>query len=202
MEVRKVSTMIAPITVPDQSEALKAEAEAVHPLALALKAYQIQSPEQRTLINEKLVEVKTRAKALEAERTSVTKPLNQVLRTVNGWFKPLSDALSQVEDACKGAIWRYDRALEAEQQKQLTAAAEAYQTGNAAEATQALSMIPDVPVSAGTSVGTRKVLRIVSPDMVPREYCSPDPVKLRAVPTGSPVPGCVWEEEANVRVRI
>lgn len=188
-------------TPPPTTAALIARADQYAPVVASLKAFQITTPEARALINEQLVAVKTLNKELEAERTSVTKPMNAALKVVNGWFKPRQTLLTAVEDACKDAIWRYERALQAEQQRQLQAAAEAYQAGNTEAATTALAAIPDVPVVAGTSVSTRRVLRVVAPDLVPREYCSPDPGKLRAVAPGVAVPGCIWEDEANVRVR-
>src|SRR5512142_650141 len=169
------------MTPPPTTAALIARADTYTPVVASLKSFKITTPEARALINEQLVAVKTLNKELETERTSVTKPMNAALKVVNGWFKPRQTLLTAVEDACKDAIWRYDRALQAEQQRQLTAAAEAYQAGNTEAAAEALAAIPDVPVVAGTSVSTRRVLRVVAPDMVPREYCSPDPGKLRTV---------------------
>ena len=195
--------MIPPaLSVPDQSAALKTEAEQTHPLVASLRALTITTPEARATVNELLFVTKTRAKAIEDERTSVTKPLNAVLRTVNGWFKPLSGVLGEVETLCKQKLWDYDRLIEAQQRAQLQAASEAYKAGQVEAATEALAAIPDKPITAGTSIGTSRVLRVVCADLVPREYCSPDAALLGRVPAGVEVPGCVWEDVANVRVRI
>jgi len=189
------------VQISPQALVLAQEADKAETVLLYLHGLTIQGPEQRDTVQQTMVWVKRLGKDLDAQRTSATKPLNAVLKTVNGWFKPRIDICERVEAACKDALWRHDRALAAEQQKQLQAAATAFQAGQTEQATQALAAIPDIPQVAGTSIGTRLVLRVVAPDMVPREYCSPDPGKLAQVPKGQPVAGCVWEEQANVRVR-
>jgi hypothetical protein len=189
------------VEVPDQSQALAVERAQLDPVLAAWRALDVNTEALRVFANDELVKVKTRIKALETQRTTVTGPLNQVLTTVNGWFRPARESYVALEGVLKDKLWKYDQAVKAEQQRQLQAAAEAYRAGQVEAASTALAAIPDVPVTAGTSIATKRVLVVVDPDQVPREYCSPDPGKLRAVQTGTIVPGCVWQEQANVRVR-
>lgn len=58
---------------------------------------------------------KSKIKELEAQRTSVTGPLNQAVKTVNGWFKPVTEFYGSCEKALKEKIATHMLAEQAKQ---------------------------------------------------------------------------------------
>ena len=72
-----------------------------------------------------LQSIKTAQKTLEAQRTKVTVPLNQVVKAVNELFKKPAEALEKAERIIKGAITTYQIAEERKRREQEAAAAEA-----------------------------------------------------------------------------
>jgi hypothetical protein len=147
-----------------------------------------------------LGEIKGQIKAIEARRKSITEPLNRALREVNDLFRPARDALEAGERAIKGAIARYLAEREAERRAVL---AEASRARTVIEAEAALARVePQTAPPAGVSVRRVRKFEIVDADVVPREYCSPDPSKITlAVQEGVEVPGVRVFEDAVVAAR-
>lgn len=88
---------VAALTLPD-SAALAGRAQQ----ALAfIDSFVIDSQETYGLAAEELQAIKTRANALEAQRTGITGPINSALRAVNALFKGPADLLAQGETALK-----------------------------------------------------------------------------------------------------
>lgn len=110
---------------------------------------------------------KGKAKSLEVQRTSVTKPLLDAKRGIDSWFKPARDALNSVELALKGAISAY-----VEQQRAAQVAA--LQAGE--HATALATEQPTMP--AGVSTRTVWRFEIVDPEAVPREFLVIDGAKI------------------------
>ncbi len=116
-----------------------------------------------------LQDVKGRAKALEQQRTSVTKPLLDAKRNIDAWFKPAKEALGKLESHLKSAISGY---VTAQEQARLAAL-------QAGEHEQALAVEqPTLP----TGIQTRTIWRFEIEDaaLIPREYLVPDAAKIAA----------------------
>ena len=90
-------------------------------LAVA-KAYRIDCPEMREAAGEDLQRVKRLARDLEAERKSLTKPLDDVKTRIMDLFRKPAQFLADAETALKRACLAYDGEQE---RKRLAAAAEA-----------------------------------------------------------------------------
>lgn len=121
--------------------------------------------------------VKARMKALEAQRVAITKPLNDALRAVNDLFRPPREKFEDIEKMLKDGISDY---LRRKQEKNDQAIQTAAVAPTAPQAQLALSELRPIEVPKGIS--TREVWKaeVVDPDAVPREYCSPDPKKIKA----------------------
>lgn len=104
------------------------------------KAYVIDSPEMFELAADELQQVKALQKGVEAQRTSITGPMNTALKAVNALFKAPSEWLDQAESILKRAMLTYQQAEEAkrrEAQRIAEAAAAAERARIAAEAAAA-----------------------------------------------------------------
>lgn len=124
-------------------------------------------------------EAKARARQLEVERTSVTKPLNAVLRQINGWFKPTIQGYEDVSRAINRRLVERQARIQAEQDAAL--AQIAANGGHTDETTVALAHeAPDVELPKGVG---RDVLQVEITDesALPRECMSPDLAKCRAL---------------------
>lgn len=116
-----------------------------------------------------LVATKAKSKALEAERTKVTKPLLDAKKAIDGWFKPAKAALAAVEQALKTGLAGYVTAQE-------QARIDALQLGNH---DAALAVAPAV-MPAGVSTRTTWKYEILDPAAIPREYLAIDSAKIQA----------------------
>jgi len=133
-----------------------------------------------------LADYTQQGKDLEKRRVALTKPINDMLNSVNGVFNPTikalkaaTDALRQIMSDAKAAIAAKNRVL-VQQQAQLIAASQPH------AAAVINSSMAVAPVLEG--IKSRDVLKaeIVNPDMVPLPYCSPDIRKiLYAVTSGT-----------------
>lgn len=108
-----------------------------------------------------LQDIKAKAKALETQRTAVTKPLLDAKRNVDLWFKPAREALSRVESALKAAIAGYVT----EQERARLAALQAgdHEAGLAVEQ-------PALP--SGIQTRTTWKFRVVDASKIPAVYQS------------------------------
>jgi hypothetical protein len=99
---------VAALTLPD-SAALTSRAQA----ALAfIEAFQVDSNENFELAADELKAIKTRAKALEDQRTGITGPINTALRGINALFKGPVDLLERAESILKTKMIGWQREQE------------------------------------------------------------------------------------------
>lgn len=149
-----------------------------------------------------LVELKGRWKVVEDKRTSLVKPLNDVVKSINGMFKPVLDSWDTTMAIVKRAMQDY-QAREAEtQRKALEAAAALAQQGQTGEEFTALVTQGSAVPAKAQGISTRVMWRwrVVDVAAVPREYLSIDPAKVDAVvkaqQDGAKIPGIeVYREE-------
>jgi hypothetical protein len=148
-------------------------------------------------------EAKARTKVLDTKLKEFTAPLRQAEANARAWFKPRQEKYAQVESVCKAKIGTYHLAQQREQILALNAAAAQFQAGNQQAGVTALAVVPDGPnVSKGVGVRTVEKFRVVNPDLVPREACSPDPDKIKAIRAlGHDVPGVEFYIDTQVSVR-
>ena len=150
-----------------------------------------------------LKEVMAKEKDLTAELQSFTKPHREAEAKVRAWFKPALDAAAALRLALKSKIGAYHLAQQAAQTTALAAAAERFKAGDVAGGATALAAVPEAPTaSKGVGVRTVEKFRIVNADLVPREACSPDESKIKALRAlGREVPGVEFYQDTQVAVR-
>jgi hypothetical protein len=99
-------TVIEGVLVPADAQR---EIEEAKMLPYKYQSFAIATGEQYTSAAAVLREVKTRAKALDDWRKSITKPMDEAKARVMALFKLPIEALAQAESSIKGAILAWDR---------------------------------------------------------------------------------------------
>lgn len=102
-----------------------------------VEAMPVTNPDEYQLAADELQGVKARWKALEAQRTGITGPINKALDAVNALFKGPQGLLLRAEEIIKGKLIGYDneqRRIAAERQRVLDEAARVERERQAAEA--------------------------------------------------------------------
>lgn len=112
-----------------------------------------ETPQQREAIAGAFNEAKAKLKELETERKSVTGPLNQIKKTIDGWFKPVEDFYKAVADSLEGHLLAWERT-----QKLLRADALKEIAAGAGQASPAAFQQAHQDVSLPDQVGTRRKL--------------------------------------------
>jgi hypothetical protein len=195
-----------------------------------VKEFTIIVPEHYQEAGDWLRSIKGRLKEVEDRRKSLTSPLDEVKKRIMDLFRPIEAIYSQAETLLKDKIKLYRdeqerirqeqetkaRVAAAKEQQRLqgqadTKAAKLEQRGlfdAAAEVRNAvpevtLPVIPqtEVPKVAGLAFREHWSFRITDADQVPREYCSPDEKKIRAVvealKANTNIPGVeVWRDDS------
>lgn len=166
--------------------------------------FMITSAEDFTFAGECVRDAKANWKRLEARRTAITGPLNAALASVNDLFRAPLASLAQIERVLKGKIGAYTAAQEAERSAVMNRSAAHFAAGGTPT-----EIIPVRPETPGVSVKAQWDYEIEDPDLVPREYCSPDVKKLNARVAMAdtartpprPIPGLRFFLHQAVRVR-
>lgn len=157
-----------------------ARALEAHPLALAEEArpssvtvrdlarsFLVRSHEEYERAGGVLRTVKGEWKRLDDLRKAWTGPLYNVQRSINGAFAGPLGALAEAEQALKTSMAAFDAAQEEARRAAVTE-------------TPGASPVPFMPEAEGVSVRVRRAFRIVDPDAVPRQFCSPDENLIKA----------------------
>jgi hypothetical protein len=164
---------------------------------LNLLNFEVRDEDDNRLAAETLRHVKERISAVEAERKKISVPLNAALKAVNDLFRPARQKLEECERQLKSKIAAYLSARDAANRVALAAAAAAPTPELAGDA---LAAIERAAPPEGVSVRTVWRFKIVDENLVPREYCSPDPKKIAAAEIGT-VPGVEFYQEPIVASR-
>jgi len=144
-------------------------------LAVA-KAIKVDSPEMAEIAASELVTIKTRAKDLDEERKSITKPMDDAKKAVMDIYKPAIERLGQAETALKDAISGYQKeqrrladlaAAEAarkarEEAEKMAAKAEKLEAKGKAEDAEALRNVAAMTAAAPVTVSRPTKLAGVS----------------------------------------
>lgn len=187
--------------------AVELSKKAVLPVALLTSPEAVSRMEQLPVTNDQeeafaaqlLREVKEHWTSIDAQRKTITKPLNEVVKATQAVFKPILGVLEDEERILKDKLAGYAEVKESRNTAALQAAAVA-PTPQVAQ--QAMAFV--APVAAPPGVSIRKVWKfeVTDPDLVPRELCSPDPQKIsnRAAVTQD-IPGVRFFQESVVTSR-
>lgn len=147
---------------------------------------------------------------VEAVRTSFTGPLNAILRTVNGWFKPVSSRLEALRKQLDSKTGAYHVAQRAAQTAALQAAADAHRAGDHETAALAVTAANNARTVTPGNATFREVwqAKIVNPSLVPRAWCVPNESAInkhaRECPADvapSPIAGVEFAKVPEVRIR-
>lgn len=167
------------------------------------KDFQVTSRETMALGAQLADKARDRLRALEDERKQFTSPLLAAKALVDATYKPSTKALIDAIDAAKSKIATFSREEEDRRRAQMTVSAIQYQAGGTPTA-----MIPEPPVVQGVSTRVVWKVRVLDPDMVPRQYCSPDQQKLQSAiwyadtdNPPQPILGCEFYRDDIVTIR-
>lgn len=160
--------------------------------------------------------VRKESKRLDKERKEKIAPFKAETDRFNEAYRALIDPLKEADDRLSAAASEY-RTAEARRiealERQKTEAIKLHSESKGADIPVAGAMVVEakeevrkaeaiVPKTVETSSGaarftTKLVIEVTDPDLVPREFCSPDSVKIRAAANGGArsIPGVLIREE-------
>ncbi len=177
-------TVIPTVTIPMHDVAVTAvsyTADSIDTLAM-MKRMEITTPEEYENLIELLGELKGFVSGIEELRQSFVKPLNDVVKRINLFFKPTLERYAEAEAEGKRKLQQFAAWADAERERLLQEAEQEAQGGDTVAAAQAIfdaagSIVPKV---AGYSERSTWVGEVVDASRLPREYLMPDLAKLQA----------------------
>lgn len=141
----------------------------------ALQAIAVHTPADEEFAAKILAGIKGDMKVLDAQRTTITKPLNDAKRAVDALFKPALDYFKAAEVLLKGKIAASLEARARDNARALQAAAAA---DTPAEASAALAQIDASASPPGTGARWYWDYEIVDMESVPRSFLGLDYIKV------------------------
>ncbi len=140
----------APSALPDLQQTAQEQATLTQRVLADLQARPVTTAEGFELAGEELKEIKGEFKRIDEIRKSATAPLQQVIDTINGWFKKPLDYLRAAEALRKNEMTEFLRKQREEQQRAMEEASAASLAGDTSAAAVALMRVePTVPKVAG-----------------------------------------------------
>lgn len=166
----------------DKMTQLETEGQQLATLLAKFESVEIESAEDHAWAAQQMLAVKKQSKDLDTEMRTVTKPMNDALNVVRGWFKKVTGPLDQIEATLKRKIGEYEFAKQQEQQKAVNAAAAAFSRGQGQAGIELLNKADAATVQKQAGVSVRRVVKFRYTDttLVPREYCAPVDALVRA----------------------
>lgn len=147
-----------------------------------VRSFEIRDTEDEAFAKQELDGVMTKWNELEAERTSATRPMNEALRKINGWFKGPLSHLKTLEQVWKTKLRDRKLAADAEAARLAAEASALAQAGQLEEARTALIASATVPSSpSGVTVIDNWCFEIINEADLPREYTTPNLVAIGKV---------------------
>jgi hypothetical protein len=162
-----------------KEELEKASAEFTGDALSLVESFEIRSPLELKFAEDERAFVKKQWADYEVKRKKATGPLNESLREINGWFKPVQTALKNLEQIWNDKLLTYAREQAQERQRLLVAAQTASEPAVMREALIAASEA--APQNEKTTYIDHWVWEITEEADIPREYMSPDPSKINAI---------------------
>lgn len=187
---------------------LRKQAEAYNNMLAQFEAFNIVDIETYQFACDQLKAVKGQYKVWDEQEHTITKPINDGLKKARDLFRPVKSALESLERVLKGKIGAFDLAQQQEKQLALNEAAKALQAPQTQA--QGLALLQqasaEAPKVQGVSTRRQVSFQILNPNLVPREYCSVDESKIRAVVklggAGTRIPGVRVYEETVTYARV
>lgn len=142
------------------------------------------------------------AKAIEEKKTSITKPMNEALKNVRELFKPREEKVQSIIDSLKRKVLEFKQTERAKAEKEKADIEKKAEAGRIKPETAIRKMgeVKEVEKTTHTDSGKmtvkkRKVVKIINPELLPKEYLIPDEAKIKKVAlAGVEIPGVVVEE--------
>jgi len=166
--VKSESERVNPLDLDKElQDQLRQEAERIGLAVVKVSKFLLSIPEQRNRLSKMIDRAAERKKELEVQRTSVTQPLNQVLRTINGWFKPVTEQIDSFMREGKRVLKEELDRVDAEAKAALKAIEDAGGDGDAATflAAHASSEVPE-----GMTAVQVYSIQVVDYSQVPFKY--------------------------------
>lgn len=182
----------------------------------AATAAVITTDEEMLKAGELRANIRKVAKLIDNSKTGMTKPINEGLKKIREFFRPLEDKVAEAESIVTNKMLAYQKEQDEKRKKaeneaneRILAAQKEADAGKitekAAEKVMAkeekkLEKVPEV-IKKSETFHTRKVpsMRIVDENLIPREYLMVDEVKLRkAVLAGTIVAGAEYYEKETL----
>jgi hypothetical protein len=170
----------------------------------AATALQIKTVDDLTGATDLLGKIKTVGKAITQKKESITKPLNEALRNIRDFFRPVETQWANAEQIVKSKMIDYQNAELAKAaaetkkvEKKVEAGKMTFEKG--AEKIEAVTPQKNVvAVSGAVQFRTIKEVVVDNETLIPREYLILDMVKIRKVAlAGVSIPGVrVIEKQA------
>lgn len=143
---------------------------------------------------------------LTEEKEKLTKPMNEALKEIRARYKPAEMKLEEAINQIRKEMSSYRMLCLAEKKKAEEKAAKALASGKVsieaavALANKAGNIIEKVETKSGSvTFRVDKVLKIVKPALIPKEFLIPDEKRIKeALLAGATVAGCVLEEVQTV----
>lgn len=196
-------TLAVPGTLKTQLDTERLEAQEVLALVQSLPT---DTEEQRTYIGALHNQAAQKIADLEAQRTSVTGPMHQIKKTIDGWFSPTVQYYTQIKKALADKLLTHQRLAEQAQVKALQTVQDGVGLATA-EVFEVAHNTPAPPANVG--VRRRIMYTVEDFDALPAEYkiTLPDHAKLRGMVDAQgldmKVPGVrVYEELAISKGRV
>lgn len=145
-----------------------------------LRNFPIYTAEQIAIAGDVLQYMKGEWQRIEDRRTSITKPLLEVKRAIDGVFKPALDTLVEAEQILKGKIAQAHQAIQAANFAAQQAAQQHLQQGDARAAALATQNFQPTQAPQGLQFRDVWEWRVVDATQLPREFLTADTKKIAA----------------------
>ncbi len=142
--------------------------------------------------------VKTVGKMIKEEKEKATKPLNETLKTIKGWFAPIEADYEKAEEVISQKMLSYQKEQEEKARKIEEENKKKFEERNEKSSEPVVYEKPIEVIKKSEDFHTRTVakMRITDPNKIPDEYWMIDEVKLRKdVVAGKVVDGAEYYEE-------
>lgn len=177
------------------------EGSVAAPFAQQVQTVQIGDDDQYQWAATTLRQIKGRLAALEEQRTSLTGPLNKVVKQINAMFKESSEVWDQAALFLSKAMETYYTMRLQAQAQARQGMAQAVHHGQPQAYAQLVhtALVAEPPVADGISTQERWLYEVVDENALPREFLMRDDRKIgeyvRTMKAQAQIPGVrVWPE--------
>lgn len=159
-----------------------------------ITGFTIEDQEDANFAQEQLKQAKSEYKKLDSERKKATKPMNDSIKVINGWFKPALNTLAAIEKEWKNKLLQAKKGLEEKRERLLL---EARESENPHE--QLVAASQSHVETQSISYVDNWVFEVEDESKIPAEFMIPDRAAIAKVvkmmKDGTKIPGVrVWNE--------